>query len=158
MAKNEKRQKPLIMRGNVTDNEGRKIGTRAINAADLKATRVPRHESLSDDFKARAAVVYRRLGKIGRRSQSVEAWTDDFRFETTPERELRAWQCVATAVEKVWHHPVSKGILRDDLEHAAILLSLGTVDVPSQIPAITDAVVAELATEYAAAQEHEAEG
>jgi hypothetical protein len=56
-----------------------------------------------------------------------------------PETELAAWDTIAGVVENLWGEPKFRHKLtRNRLIQAVVMVSTGTVDVPSQVSGITD--------------------
>lgn len=142
------RSKPHLVRVRIEDESGR-VRDETVRADALKRalpTTAP-HESLPDWMVAWASQLWDRIGHLVRPSLTREKWIDVFRFDSKPAQEMAYWDAAFRTFEKLWQeHPACGKLLKIDLLCAVVAVLQGTVDVPSQVPTVTDAMVKDIRT------------
>lgn len=63
-----------------------------------------------------------------------------FTVDVHPENELRVWKRIADVEDRLWSDGVGK--TRDDLLTAILRLSIGEVDIPANLPGVSDKTIA----------------
>ena len=131
-----KRQKPLLLRASQTDADGTVKNT-AINADDIKPSERRRNE-LPPDLKLRAGALFGRVGKT--LNATREKWYDGFLRDLNPEREIAVWERIADVTDALWASEPQelRKLDRRSLLRAVLMVSSELVDIPSQVPGITD--------------------
>lgn len=139
MSKKPERNKPAIIRGAVVDSSGKKVGTKAMRADQIR-TGGKRHESLPPELLDRAMPLWERSGKwVG---ITKEKWIDGFLHDLNPDKEIAIWERIADVIDELWEGPIGKKLTRENLARAVVQVSSGMVDVPSQVQGVTDKHVA----------------
>jgi hypothetical protein len=142
------RKKPLLVRAAQIQEDGT-VKETTINAGDMKPGERCRDE-LPPDLKARVDAVYERVGRSF--SKTREDWHDGFCRDQNPDREIGIWERIADVTDDLWasEPKVLQRLNRTSLLRAVLMVASGMVDIPAQVPGITDEGVAVIRAAYAA--------
>jgi hypothetical protein len=130
------RKKPLLVRAAQIQEDG-KVKETTINTEDMKLGERCREE-LPPDLKARADALYERLGASF--SKTRADWHDGFCRDQNPDREIAVWERIADVTDDLSasEPKVLQPLNRRSLLRAVLMVASGIVDIPAQVPGITD--------------------
>lgn len=141
------RKKPPLMRVSELDSATGRTAMKTIRADD-GLVHVQWHEALPPKLTRRADALYDRVAKhLG---YTPQAWRDGFCMDLHPEREISIWEHIADVVEHLWKSKPAaiKGLKRKLVLEIVVGVSAGWVDIPSQLPGVTDEHVAFIRSVY----------
>ena len=132
----EPRRKPILMQ--VRDVESGRLAT--IRRDDIKDSK-PWHDSLTSEQSAWADRLFGRIGRWFK--ATADDWRDGFRYDLHPEAELRVWDHIADVVDELSiAQPAELVTLnRGRLGRLVVAVSSRVIDIPSQMPDVTDPMV-----------------
>lgn len=138
------RKKPLLIQAVEIDEHGNEKHI-TVNADDLHSPEMPVHQTLNEEQTRRSRAVYALVGEYLRGAYPTEAeFTDTFRSERNPTREIEAYEAICTRLEwAIGRFKATTFEQRQVLFNALLLLSFGAVDVSSQT-GLPDRMVEEL--------------
>lgn len=96
------RTKPLLIRGLMVDDDGSPIGLRTVRLDDLKEDLEAKRSVLNDDQRRRLYDVYNIVGRYTSKPNETPAhWVETFAADCNPEKEVRVWERIVKAYEKI---------------------------------------------------------
>jgi hypothetical protein len=132
----DKREKPSLIRAHMSDGTRKAVRTDEITTGPLL------HKTLAPDLEARISILFARVGKYI--NNNLAEWREDFLRDQVPESEVVVWEHIADVVDRLWieQPKVLSKLNRQSLLRVVIAISISAVDIPSQIPGVTDEMVA----------------
>ena len=132
-------RKPMLMQVAQITTDGVRLAT--VRADSIREPTKPRHVRLTDAQVRRADELFRRVGHWF--GPTPSAWRDGFLYDLHPDAELNAWEHIADVVNALWvAEPKALDKLnRERLTRLVVAVSTRIVDIPSQMPDVTDAMV-----------------
>ena len=131
------RQKPKMIRAIVIDEVGNK-SEMTVHGDQIGIG--PRlHEKLPPDLEARADKLFDRIGKY--RCYNLRDWHDGFLRDVNPEEEIQNWEIMADVTDRLHVDPpktLRKLSHRQFYQVLVSVFSARVVDIPSQLPWVTD--------------------
>lgn len=140
------RRKPTIVRAQVVDATTGLSATQAVRLESLKDSPVRRHASLTPELAERADAVWRRVAHwLG---TDKAGFLEGLLKDQNPDKEIAIWEQIGRVVDEMWDHELSRALNRPQLVRAVLGVSMGVVDLPSQVPGVTDELVAAVRKQY----------
>lgn len=121
------RQKPVLMRVQIVDEEG-SVTPQTIRLDDILCDMTTVRSVLSDDLRHRLRAVYDKVGRLVTKVPRTE-WVESFNVNAHPDQETRVWEAIVKAWESfgggTWLSPKKSALT----VHTILAVSLGIVDV-----------------------------
>jgi hypothetical protein len=136
-----KRKKPCLMQIREIDPATGKTTLKTVNAADLHEGK-RRHKTLSTELKQKADALFERVGHL--LGHTSETWLDGFFRDMHPDQEIDIWERIADVVDDLCQSKPEEIVALDraTILDIVVLLSADAVDIPSQLPGVTNEQVA----------------
>ena len=139
------REKPQMIRVRIVNDDGT-FEEKTVRADEVRTQGTPQ-TVLTDEQKARARELWKRVGRAARPEIGVQGWVDGFSRDMHPDSEMDVWDHIAKVTDDLWQQGVGK--TRDQLLRTVMAISIRAVDIPSQIPGVTDAMVEKVRQRWA---------